>query len=464
MPTPIPRRTFLQTSAAGLATGVAISTVADAAGAPIEVPMPTCTEPARSVPVVERTDVLVAGAGPAGVIAAIAAARAGAKVRLIDRAGCLGGTWTAGLLSWILDSGNKVGLIRELISRLRKRGTGKSFGGSVAYEPELMKLVLEEMCLEAGVDVRLHTLLAAAAKGADGRLTHAITESKSGREAWAARVFIDATGDGDLAARAGCSFDYGHPDSGDAQPMSMICLVTGIDPEAVTPFVRGLAEPAGHGSPKGNLLKEMKRAGVTPSYGAPTIFHIAPGLFCFMINHEYGVCGFNEDETTTATIRARAENHQLIDALRESGGVWQGIRIVATAEHIGVREGRRVHGLYTVSTDDLIKGARFDDAVCNCRFGVDVHATNPEKGKGIAHTGVRARPYDIPYRSLVAKDVSGLLLAGRCISGDFIAHSSYRVTGDAAAMGQAAGVAAALAAGTDRVPGEIPWTEIKERM
>jgi hypothetical protein len=248
------------------------------------------------------------------------------------------------------------------------------------------------------------------------------------------------------------------------QPMSMICLLTGIEPEAVAPFVRGLAEPKGLRNPKGRLLAEMKRAGVTPSYAGPTLFYIRKGLFCMMANHEYGVSGTDAAELTAATVRGRAEVHQLVGALRKLGGPWSDVQIVATTEHIGVREGRRVRGLYTVTADDLARGARFDDAVCRCAFPVDVHSTDPKQNKGIMRERVRAKPYDIPYRSLVARDVEGLLLAGRCISGDFIAHSSYRVTGDAVAMGQAAGAAAALAARTKRPPHELPWAEIRDAM
>ena len=244
--------------------------------------------------------------------------------------------------------------------------------------------------------------------------------------------------------------------------MSMIALLTGLTPEGMAPFVRGLAEPRGEKNPKGRLLAEMKRAGVTPSYAQPTLFYIRPGLFCLMANHEYGVSATDADQITAATFRGRAEVHKLVDALRSLGAPWKDVLVVATAEHIGVREGRRIHGLYRVTQDDLIRGARHDDAVCRCRFPVDVHSTDPRKTKGIMRERVRAKPYDIPYRALIARDVSGLLLAGRCISGDFIAHSSYRVTGNAAAMGHAAGAAAALAAKTDRLPPDIPWPEIRK--
>jgi hypothetical protein len=204
----------------------------------------------------------------------------------------------------------------------------------------------------------------------------------------------------------------------------MICLLTGLDPEAVALFVRGLAEPKGERNPKLRLRKEMERAGVSPSYASPTLFCIAPDLYCMMANHQYGVAGTDAADLTKATLEGRAEVHKLIGALRGLGEPWKHARIVATAEHIGVREGRRVRGLYTITAKDLAEGARHDDAVCRCAFPVDVHSTDPRKHKGIPSQGVRAKPYDIPYRALIAKDVKGLLMAGRCISGDFLAHSS----------------------------------------
>lgn len=111
-----------------------------------------------------------------------------------------------------------------------------------------------------------------------------------------------------------------------------------------------------------------------------------------------------------------------------------------------------------MTADDLVNGARFEDAVCRSTFCVDVRSTNCDKSKGLGN----AKPYDIPYRSLIARDADGLLLAGRCISGDFFAHANYRVTGDAVPMGEAAGAAAALVARTNRLPQDVPWEEIRE--
>jgi hypothetical protein len=453
MPDNMGRRAFLTTGAAlGLgARGVALS--AD------EFQGNAYAEPARKVPIVGRADVVVCGAGPAGVAAAIAAARAGAKTQLLEANGCLGGVWTAGLLSWILDCANKPGLMKEILAKLDARRTAAHYGSSVGYDVEDMKLLLEELCVAAKVGVRLHTRVAGAVRDAAGRLRLAITESKSGREAWAGRVFIDATGDGDLAAQAGCGFDYGRPGSGETQPMSMLALLTGLKLDEVRPFVIAL-ERRQKPTPKERLLAEMQRAGVDPSYAHPSLFYTHEALYCLMANHEYGVSALDAGAISAATMRARAEVHKLVGALRKLGGPWAKVQIVATAEHIGVREGRRVHGLYQVSTDDLIRGARHDDAVCRVTFPVDIHSTDPRRTKAIMTDGVKAKPYDIPYRALIARDVKGLLLAGRLISGDFVAHSSYRVTGNSVAMGEAAGVAAALAAKGNQLPQDVSWSTI----
>jgi hypothetical protein len=424
--------------------------------------MSTFYEAEREIPVVEETDVVVCGAGPAGVCAAIAAARTGAKTRLIELHGCLGGVWTAGALSWIIDSADKPGIMAEITDELERRGaraTRVPNGKNYAYDVEAMKLLLEEMCLEAGVDVRLHTRVVAAARDVDNRLSVVITESKSGREAWAAKVFVDATGDGDLGALAGCGFEMGHPETGAVQPMSLMAWITGVQFDEIEAFVGGTMS-----EPKQRLYAEMERAGMPPSYAGPTIFRVRDDLFALMANHQYGVFANDAEAITKATLEARAEVHRLVRALKSLGGIWKDLQIVATGAQLGVREGRRIHGHYEVSAEDLRDGAEHEDAICRVTFGIDVHSTNPDKNKGVEAKPHKSQPYDIPLRALIAKDVDGLLLAGRCISGDFIAHSSYRVTGNAAMMGQAAGVCAALAVLQDCLPQAVPFVAVKEMM
>jgi len=160
-------------------------------------------------------------------------------------------------------------------------------------------------------------------------------------------------------------------------------------------------------------------------------------------------------------VRARAELNKIVNALRGLGGPWEGIQIAATAEQIGVRDGRRIRGRYVVTEQDIITGARHEDAVVRPTFAVDIHALSADmnRTKAIDNKGIKVKPYDIPLRALIARDVDGLMMAGRCISGDFIAHASYRVTGNSTSMGEAAGAVAALAAKSGRMPHEVEWSE-----
>ena len=409
-------------------------------------------EPAREVPVVEEADVIVCGGGPAGSAAAIAAARAGARTRLIESQGSIGGVWTTGLMTEFSDTRNKQGIVQEILDNLRRRG-GLSGGHYGTFDPEIMKRVLDGMCSEAGVAVRLHTLVAGAIKNSDGRLTHVITESKSGREAWAAKCFVDATGDGDLAARAGCGFDFGHPETGEFQPFSLRCVVAGIADTGGPVFTDHSNQPTA-------AWKEFARGGVEASYLKANFFPIRPGVAGLMANHQYGSRPMDAEAVTKATLEARDELHRIVEALRSLGGNWKDIWLAATGEMIGMREGRRIHGLYTVTVKDATSGARFDDAVCRATYSIDIHSGNPKRTKGIVRHGLKARPFDIPLRCLIAKDAGALLMAGRCISGDHYAHGSYRISGNASATGEAAGRTAAIAARSNRLPHQVQFKEL----
>ena len=456
------RRTFIETGILG--SIVAGGKLLSGCDRPLMRPRTgEIVEEARNIPVAGKYDVVVCGAGPAGVCAAIAAGRNGAKTLLIETLGCLGGVWTAGLVAWILDHSNKTGMMREIEDRLRKMEALSPVDISkrnIAFDVEKMKLLLEIMCIEAGVDILLHSRVVSVKKNERNRLSHVITESRSFREAWEGKVFIDTTGNGDLATLSGCNFDFGNEADGSFQPMSLLMLVTGIKFNEIKSFVRWAGDTASES--KKRLLQEMSKANIKPSYEYPSIFPIDTDLFMIMTNHEYGLSGLDSRETTRATLHARQELYNIVEGLRSLGSPWANLRIVATSEQIGIREGRRIHGLYTVTRDDLIKGIKHPDSVCTVNFGVDVHSvTKDNESQNVRYSqGIKSKPYDIPLRALIAKDVSGLMMAGRCISGDFIAHSSYRVTGNAVAMGEAAGKTAALSAQTNRLPQEVNWKEI----
>ena len=445
------RRSFFGSAVAASSAVVAGRASGTQAGAA------TVKEAARDVPVAGSCDVLVAGGGPAGIAAAVTAARKGAKVVLLEMQGCLGGIWTSGMLSCLIGM-NKSDLDREIKARLEKYGAihvrrPKDNGFNVLYEPEYMKLVCEEMCIEAGIRIRLHTSVVGVVKDASGRKIEAVvTESKKGREAWLAKYFVDCTGDGDLGALSGCGFDIGGDRPEDPeQPASLIALLTIPDESGIS---RCLTNSPSNFDKDGKrivnskleLLAALNKVGITPSYGHPTMFRINKGLFAFMGNHEYDIPVDDADAITEATLRARREIFDMVDALARNGGdAWKGLRIVFSAERLWHRRARRLHGRYTLTLDDCFEGRKFPDGICTCSFGIDVHAVSKAMNKKIpagSPISRRIKPYQIPLRSCQSRDIDNLYMAGRCISGDFMPQSSYRITGTAIGMG--VGVAEAI--------------------
>jgi len=397
-------------------------------------------ELARSIPLAASHEVVVCGSGPAGVAAAIAAARAGADTCLIEAQGCLGGVWTSGLLSVIIDGGNKSGLMSELRRRLREMRAIQERRD--LYDAEAMKVLLEELCAEAGVRVRLYTRLTAA-QVEDGKIRYVILEAKEGRFAIAAEHFVDATGDGDLGALAGCGFDLGRPSDGLTQPMTLMALIANIPREiGRPPYVSAGSE---YSIDKKRFYRMLEDAGTPSSYTSPSIFMLPNGLAALMVHHAYEKSALNSADLTEASIEGRREIRRVVEAMKRFPGEWRNVELVATAAHVGVREGRRIHGDYCVSARDVSAGRRHSDGIARATFGVDVHSVRKAEGGGYGEDRISNLPYDIPLRALVARDVDNLFLAGRCISGDFHAHASYRVTGNAVATGEAAGKAAAHA-------------------
>lgn len=472
---PVSRRHFLSAALASSVVTQGSVVAADASTKAV-----SFAEPAREIPLTNDADVIVCGAGPAGVTAAITAARAGAKVRLFEWRGCLGGIWTAGLLGYFLDF-DKPGFAKELRQKLDERDARANTKSTSAfcYDPEALKLLLEELCAEAGVKFQYHTKVCAAFKEGN-KLTTIITESKSGREAWRAPVFIDTTGDGDLGALAGCQFKVGDTDDINAevscpcQPMSLNALLIVKDAEALREYIRfGTPNPGENSKQeKKSRIRDAitKATGEIPSYANSTLWHVRGNLCFAMFNHEYGVKPWDAAEITAATVRARADMNKMINGLRSLGGPWDGIQLVATAEQIGVREGRRIRGRAQVTVDDIVAGKKYADAVCRVNFGFDVHNVRPGEmfagGDDIAaevrrYRQLGSKPYDVPLGALIAADVDGLMMAGRCISGDFIAHSSYRVTGNAVPMGEAAGRASVISLRRGRLPHELSAADLK---
>lgn len=425
-------------------------------------------------PVIGECDVLVCGGGFAGITAAVSAARCGARVVLLERSGSLGGLASLGMVNYITpyrDWYEQVvgGIGAEIIERLKEMGglegeydvteehpwlaerlgwkedlfgeTGGRTRRGVQFDSEQLKILADELTAQSGVEVLYHTqIVGACSEG--GRVTLAVAETKSGRAAFRAKVFIDCTGDGDLAARAGAEFFKGREQDGKMLPVTSMIRIRGVDVARAMGYQKERKEQYGYA----DLLGAAKAGGeldIPHSYilVRPTVYQ--DGL---EVNgtRVAGIDGTDVFDLTKAEVLVRRQAQQLLELFRRRVPGCEGAYLSEIAPLIGVRETRRIVGEYVIGDRDLPAGAKFRDSVGRGTIHVDIH--NPS-GDGYDIRPVRAGDwYEIPYRSLVARGFSNLLTAGRCISATSVAQSGLRLYLNVFVSGQGAGTAAALLA------------------
>jgi hypothetical protein len=403
----------------------------------------TYREPAREIPIVRDVDVIVVGGGPAGLAAAIAAARSGAQTVLVERFGYLGGTATASLMACINGFRNQVepdatqtvrGIAEEIVLELKAiGGLGKSpypqkpyptepgqMEYSYAIDTEKFKYVTLKMCVDAGVDLMFHTWFCAPVVE-DGALRGVIVENKSGRQAWMARIVVDASGDGDVAARAGAPFWQTARDEAPRLNDTLMYRVAFGSSRPPAPFACDFGSHAVLWGP-----------GVGPLNGA------------------------DGDELSRGEVAARLQVYEDLAEKQARHPELAGARVIETPPLLGVRQTRFIEGEYRLTADDAIKGRRFDDvvAISSCPI---IHYYGYRRY--LEHEG-----YDIPYRCLVPKGIEQLLVAGRCISSEQQPYESHRAMVPVMAIGQAAGTAAALAARKGVAPRDLDVDELQRTL
>jgi hypothetical protein len=388
-------------------------------------------------------DVAVCGGGIAGACAAISAARAGANTVLIEKAGSLGGTLTEGFMPLILDADNKGGLVKELYAFLDKHGmscpkrgarideNGKRLTGPM-LDTEGCKYFFDKACVDSGVKVLFHSQVAALNMAGD-RIESIMIATECGNYSLNADVYIDATGNGIVADFAGCGWECGDPDERKPSPTSLGVCTVGMPAD-----YNGTDNTADKDAYAAMLLENKIK--ITAEQATvkklPSLSTWDMGM-----NFQYDVMPDDICSLSRAVLEGRREAFETIEAHKKIKG-YENLYTVFTSSHIGVREGRRIFGEYRITDEDIIEGRRFDDAVCLVTFGVDVHKLKSDDTTECSR-GIHTKPYHIPYRSMLPKGCKNMLLAGRCISGDFYPHASYRVMGNMAATGEAAGFAAA---------------------
>ena len=416
-------------------------------------------EPARRVKVAGRHDVVVVGGGPAGLGAAVAAGRNGAKVMLIEQTACLGGMGTAGLVPCFapyshFDEPLHTGIALEVVDRLKAAGgVGKDAGTLywVTIDAEKLKRVYDQMLAESGAKVLFMTFMAGAVRRKD-RVKAVIIENKTGRQAVAGEVFVDATGDADLAALAGVGFEKGD-DRGRLQGVSLEFTVAGADCRRYWAFYR---KRFGRNARMNEWLQACERKGQLPrlkgaEYRVIAHKEIAPGTLGYNFGHVFGIDGTDVEQVSCALARGREIAHNYVEFARRHIPGMDRAHIVATGSLLGVRETRRIKGRYRLVVDDFLDARHFADDVALSDYPVDVHP--PARGKGRQKATNKwyftrlpaGESFGIPYRCMLPRTMSNLLVPGRAASSDRPMQGTIRTMPACLAMGQAAGTAAVLA-------------------
>jgi hypothetical protein len=440
-------------------------------------------------------DVIVVGGGPSGTMAGIASARAGAKTLVVEQYGFFGGSLTAmgvgPMMSFHNNVGEQVveGLPQELIDRLVARGASPGhIEDSVTYcttvtpfDSEALKLELEEMLQEAGADVLFHTQLADVQLD-DGRIAEIVLCNKGGLTAQAALSFVDASGDGDLAARAGVPFIKGREQDGATQPMTMNLKVGNVDTERVRQYALEnpddfwFAQGPEEGVERLRRTPRLSLAGYKRAWLAASergevavpreyvlFFETAtPGVVIVNTSRVQGLDATDPLQLSQAEMIGRKQCAQIFEFLRrDCPGFEHAIRMDAAAQ-IGVRESRHVRGLYTLTADDLARQRAFPDPIALGGYPIDIHS--PEKAETDSVHFKAGTTYQIPMRALLVTAPENLVVGGRCISATHEAMAAFRVTPIAMAIGQAAGTIAALAAKSGTPPAQLPYAAVREQL
>jgi len=446
----------------------------------------------NNVAVVGAYDVVVCGGGPAGFCAAVAAAREGANVLLVEQSGCCGGMATNGLVGPFMTcydrDGKEMiirGLFEEVVDRMVARGyalhpsdirLGTAYTSWIElghdhvtpFESEGLKLVIDEMLMEAGVKVLYHTTFLQPVLDGD-TITGIIVASKQGIERIHGTVVIDCTGDGDVAARSGVPYEVGNEELGLIQPATMFFRIGGVDADKVEQEIQehrhefyrkdGVNYRSFHW-----LISKARENGDW------TMNRVSAGLFrmpksdewCVNVSRLMHIDSTDNESLTEAEIFGRKQADEIFRFIKKYIPGCENARLLSTASHVGIRESRHIQGEYRLPVEDLLDGKVPEDSILLAANSVDVHGRfGPTSNEYVAINGAY---YGVPYRSLLPLKIEQLLVAGRCISADSAAAGAVRVMPPCMAMGQAAGTAAAIAVKTKRSVREIDVQHLRQKL
>lgn len=421
----------------------------------------------NGIPCVANVDVLVCGGGPAGVGAAIRAGREGARTLVVEMGGCLGGIATAGMMShWGGRSSSKI--MQEIFIRSREKDLGYSWidenvSGKNAIPHDLQMIVLEEMMRESNVEILYYTTVCEAIVE-NGRIIGVIVQNKNGRGMICAKCVVDATGDGDVAASAGVPYFKGRESDGKMQPCTLMFKIGGVD------YARAVFPPSFESTvetEKGELQALAKELLPFPAGHVLLYRQPEPGTVCVNMTNAIGIDGTDAKSVTEGMMTCRSQIMPILRFLREYVPGYEKCWLMGSASLLGIRETRHFEGMESLGADDILAARYYDNwIVRRAHFNFDVHNLT---GASLDKTGVQKHfkqngDYTIPYGCLLPKNVEGLLLSGRNISGSHMAHSNYRIMSVCIALGEAAGVAAAISAMRGIALRDVDVREIQARV
>ena len=415
----------------------------------------------RQIPVMGEYDILVAGAGPAGLCAAMAAARAGARVALVERHGTVGGNLTLGHVGPIMGKLNPDTMAGE-INDLLNGGTG------MVHDTEDAKRRLMNWIDHDLIDLYLLCPVVDAIMEA-GQIKGLVVGTQSGMAAIFARIVIDCTGDGVVSHLAGAPWVMGREGDGLVQPATIMYTIAGIDPRQTMVCTHEADETIlPDGKSYLQLCRDACADGRLPeNVNIVRLYRCADDPAKRLVNatQENRVNALDPQDMVRAERSLRNQCQQVVTFLRENVWGFEHCYIESSADVVGIRESRRVLGEYVICGEDLKYGMQFPDPVVHdAFFCIDIH--NPD-GAGQAESGNKPfelEQYDLPYRAFVPLNVEGLYTCGRCISGTHRAHASYRVMNTVLAMGQAIGTAAALCVQENVLPRQLDYSLLRRAL
>lgn len=418
--------------------------------------MDSYTLKSKEIPLNSSFDVIIVGGGPAGCTAAAAAAREGVRTLLIEATGSLGGMGTSGLVpAWCPFSDKQKMIYRGLAAKVFEtlkaqmphvRSDAMDW---VPIEPEKLKRVYDDLVTEAGASVLFLTTLADVERDEDGNVTAIVVLNKGGLQAFRAKVYVDCTGDGDVAAWAGAEYQKGDAVTGELQPATHCFILGNVDDYA---YLNGQNL---HAENPLSPIHEVYQSGAYPGIPDTHLCNnlVAPRAVGFNAGHLWGVDNSDTFTVSNAMIEGRKMAAAYRDMLAEvQPAAFAGAFVMNTGTLIGTRESRRIIGDYMLTAEDYIGRKSFEDEICRNSYFLDIHGTKEEQqsGTGSSLSITLYGPgesHGIPYRCLTPRGLRNVLVAGRSISCDRRVLGSVRVMPVCLAMGEAAGLAAALATG-----------------